>query len=366
MRFYSGDIREYQLDTDGMCIQEKINRLKEMESLEEKAKKRLSKRFLWLLLPILYGIFHFVLMLINVATFSGPFIIRCLFTFVVVCIMSLVFIPIILPEKLEKKNVWKKWLSIFVISVGYTLYSPSVYVWAYSLLVAVLALFVIAIVYILLSKRGFSEIIDYSKGEQGRLYNEIALEIDKKPLRPIELNYDVVLGKGEIPLMESDAILLEVRERQNSPTGASAAHYLSTYTNALFRNIDLLNNSVTENIYNIKENIKKVSSNVAQNNVMYRNTALNYGNAQNSNNSSSKNEFIGKFILTQKRIMFVGCPRGFQIFNKNLIAYGIDPKHPRNITFQSEKSIRVLSIDDSVWIKRYLDRIMMEEHMNRL
>ena len=358
IRFYSGDIREYQVDTDNMNIQEKITRLKELDEIGIKARKRKSKRFSWLILPILYGLFHFSIGLFVCGNMN--FLLKLLVVFFMVSLMSLIFVPIVSPGKLEKKNIWKKWVMVGIISLAYMMLPPTRYVWFSAALFMIFMLLFVAIIYISLAKQGFSDILDYVNQEQQRLHNEIATEIDRKPLTPIKLKYDIVLGKGEIPLIETDAILLEVKERQISPTGAMASHYLSTYTNAIFGNVDFMNKSVSENIQNIKENIKNTT--LQNSGRIYKNVAnnYNYGNVKNEKFQPSKSEFLGKFILTQKRILFVGCPRGFQIFNGDIIAYGIDPNNNRNITFQSEKSIRVLSTDDNYWIKRYLDRIMRD------
>lgn len=366
IRFYSGDIKQIQVDTSYLSIPEKIKRLKELQDIEAKAKKRMSGRFIWILLPILYALFHTLLMFVSIGNMSVIF--KYGITFLVVMFASTMFIPIILPEKLEKKNIWKKWLMILVLSFAYVNFSKSAAVWMSTMVIISLLLLVVSLLYITLCRQGFSDIINYVSDEHKRLHNEVVTEIDRKALVPIKINYDIVLGKGEIPLIETDCILLEVRERQTSPTGASASHYLSTYTNAIFRNTDFLKKSVSENIYNIGQNIKNTALNVsAVQKKVYANTISNYSNnsqIKNNGNEIPKSEFIGKFILTQKRILFVGCPRGFQIFNKDIIAYGIDPMNHRNITFQSEKSIRVLSTDDNFWIKRYMDRIMNDGRIN--
>lgn len=362
IRIFSGDIRQYQVNRENMTVQQKIDRLKELNYLEETANKKRSKRFTWILLPIIYAIFHFFAMSINFGGHFSPALRFCA-TFLLVFVSSLAFVPIVIPEKLEKKNVWKKWIVIVLTALAYTMFSSSYDVWFFTLLFISFMFLIIAIVYITLVGHGFLDIINYTQDEKQQITVEITDVIDRKKLTPIELQYDIVLGKDEIPLLETDAILLEVRERQPSPTGATAAHYLSTYTNALLRNVDFTKKSVSENIYNIKENLKNTNYKHVQPNRNYTQTV---SNAPTANNNSQKSEFIGKFILTQKRVLFVGCPRGFQIFNKDLIAYGIDPANQKNITFQSEKSIRILSTDDNIWIKRYLDRIMKDTQLSQL
>ncbi len=150
----------------------------------------------------------------------------------------------------------------------------------------------------------------------GELYEEIVREIETSNLEPIELQSNLILKKGEIPLLEYDAIRVISKEKvvryKNSSSGASIR--------------------IT----------KGVSYRVS-------------GGKSTPVREKVDEKYLGKIILTNKRIVFSAREKGFEIPLNKITT--IDKYSDGFYIQEGEKNYTLIS-SISVWIDFYLEKIL--------
>jgi len=345
-KVYKGQWGEYAIPLDTLSIQQKINRINELDELCAGFKSKQRGRWKWIMLPFLAVIFMaFYIGIENIPA-----------QIVVTGLMSLLMYKLYISPYREKKFSWGKWIGILAILLSVP-FLPSFTTdqTTASVVVVFVGCFIVAILYISLSHQGYGELMDEAMAEKAYLGREVTNGILYAPLEAETLSYGIVLGKDEIPLLEADAVLMEVQEYGPAPVGDGQPGYNTTYKNSVFQDVDFANKPFDQNINTFVNNVVSKATNLSKQIQPPQTSTRRY-----VVNSQNKNDFTGKLILTQKRILFVGCSRGFQIFLKDLVYYGTNPSRKGVITFQSKRSMRILACKMDNWYKLYIDRLSKE------
>lgn len=322
VKAYSGEWAEYSVDTEALSLQEKLFRISELEKLSLSSTKNKNKRFMWLLIPILFSLYLLVILRTG-SIFSsklGSIILTTLFVE-----LSGFILPMYDNNAEKRKYSLTKIFASFVLWIPVLTFPKHMYAPNIFILFSFIFTLILSIIYIILSRRGFQEIIDNANKEKIYLVNEVTKQIDFGMLEPQALKKGVILSKNEVALLEVDATIVEIKEKISQPITLSNMFSKNPY-NVIFKHPNLDRKGIIRNVN------------------------------KSSFNSSDAN---GRLIVTYDRLLFIDSTYGFQIYFKDLITCGLNPDYADTISFQSNNSIYTLKTDIGYWIKKYVERIIM-------